>query len=234
VTLPVTRSGNFSFGGPAEVHSDLLERAARIVKEGGVIIVATETFYALAAAGSHEGAVRRIFRIKERLETKPLPLIAADRRLVEQIAADMPDLARGLMDRFWPGSMTILLQPKLPMSPLLTGPGGKIGVRVPPICPARIVAAKAGGWITATSANRSGEPDPSCISEISQQVIDSVDLVVDSGPSPGGRPSTLVDPIFPDIRVVRGGAVPEAAIKAFVAEWQAVMDLQESNEPGQV
>jgi len=219
----VTHSGISKCNTPPNEQADLLERAGRIVKGGGVIIVATETFYALAAAVSSEEAVRRIFRIKGRSKTKPLALIASDRFLVEELAADMPELARGLMDRFWPGSLTILFQPTRPMSSLVTGPGGKIGVRVPPPCPARIVAAGSGGWITATSANRSGEPDPSTVGEIPKQVIDSVDFVLDSGPAAGGRPSTLVEALPDDVRVLRRGVVPEAAIAAFVAEWRQAM-----------
>jgi L-threonylcarbamoyladenylate synthase len=216
----VTESGILAFDALSNQQRDLFERAGRIVRGGGVIIVATETFYALAAAVFNDEAVRRIFCIKGRPETKPLPLIASDRRLVEELAADAPALMRGLMDRFWPGSLTILFEPMRPVSPLLTGSGGKIGVRVPPPCPARYVAAGSGGWITATSANRSGEADPSTVGEIAKQVIDSVDLVVDSGAAPGGQPSTLVEPLAHDVRILRQGMVPEAAIAAFVAKWQ--------------
>lgn len=230
----MTSSDILAPGPPSGEKVHLFEQAAGIVREGGIVIVATETFYALAADPFNEEAVRRVFHIKGRSQSKPLPLIASDRLLVEELAAHVPDLAKSLMDRFWPGSLTILFQPTRPMSPYLIGAGGKFGARVPEPCPARIVAEGAGGWITATSANRSGEPDPSTIGAISQRVIDLVDLVVDSGPTPGGRPSTLVAPLDSDVRVLRRGAVPEDVIKAFVMEWQSGRDPKKSRDSGRI
>jgi L-threonylcarbamoyladenylate synthase len=198
--------------------SALFRRAARIVQSGGLIIVATETFYALAAPPFREDAVRKVFRVKSRLEDKPLPLIAADRYAVDKIAPRIPETARKLMERFWPGSLTILLEAALPMSRLLTGPTGKIGVRVPPPCPARTIAELTGGWITATSANLSGHPNPQAISRIASQVLDSVDLVLNSGPTLGGEPSTVIEPLESGIRVVRQGAVSVSVLQDFLRQ----------------
>ena len=117
------------------------------------------------------------------------------------------------MDRFWPGSLTILVAAAVPLPRFLTGPGGKIGVRVPPPCPARTLADLAGGWITATSANLSGDPNPREISDIAKEILDSVDLVLDLGPAPGGEPSTVVEPLEAGVRIVRHGAVPASALR---------------------
>jgi L-threonylcarbamoyladenylate synthase len=93
------------------------------------------------------------------------------------------------------------------MSRLLTGPSGKIGVRVPPPCPARHLAERAGGWITATSANLSDRPNPQRVADIAEHVQQAVDMVIDLGPTPGGKPSTVVEPIGEYLRVIREGAV---------------------------
>ncbi len=84
---------------------------------------------------------------------------------------------------------------------------------MPPWCAARILAARAGGWITATSANLSGGPDPDDISKIDRTIIESVDFVMNLGPTRGGRPSTVVEPLDHGFRIVREGAIAESAIR---------------------
>lgn len=190
----------------------IFDKAERIITNGGVVIVPTETFYALAADPFQEQALRRIYHAKGRSESKPLPLIAADRAIVEKLLAEDDRQIRALMDRFWPGSLTILLRTQ-GFSSRITGPGGKIGVRVPPWCAARILAARAGGWITATSANLSGGPDPDDVSKIDLSVIQHADLVMNLGQTPGGKPSTVVEPLDHGFRIVREGAIPESAIR---------------------
>jgi len=196
----------------------LLEKAAGVLRSGGVVIVPTETFYALAADPFQEEPVRRIFKLKGRTEEKPLPLIAADRDLVMKVIARPSDLALELMNRFWPGSLTIVLQPARPLSRLVSAADGKIGVRVPPPCAARTLARMAGGWITATSANISGDPDPEQISRIAEPVRNAVDFIVDLGPSPGGKPSTVLEPLDNAVRLIREGALPMDALKDLVPE----------------
>lgn len=192
-------------------------RGADLVRSGGVVLVPTETFYALAADPFQEEAVRRIFTIKRRAEDKPIPLIAADRATVDALAPDAPPVARMLMDRFWPGSLTILLRPARPLSRLITGQSGLIGVRVPPPCPARSLAACVGGWITATSANLSGEQDPDRVAQVVQEIRRGVDFILDLGPSPGAKPSTVIEPLEVGARIIREGAISAAQIVDFLS-----------------
>jgi L-threonylcarbamoyladenylate synthase len=119
------------------------------------------------------------------------------------------------MDSFWPGSLTIVLQTTRKVPAGLTGQTGKIGIRIPPPCPARTLARRSGGWITATSANLSGHPNPERVDKIPVQVRDAVDIIIDFGPSPGGRPSTVVEPLGSTVRVIRDGAIPGSVIGEF-------------------
>jgi L-threonylcarbamoyladenylate synthase len=194
----------------------LIDRAAELIRGGGVVVVPTETFYALAADPFQGRAVGRIFAIKGRDENKPLPLIASDRSAVEQVTGLPEPIVRRLMDRFWPGSLTILLRPLKSVSGLLAGPTGKIGVRVPPSCPARILAERSGGWITATSANLSGGPDPDNFSVIAPEILTLADLTIDLGPTPAGKPSTVVEPVGADLRIIREGAIPASVLIEFL------------------
>lgn len=196
----------------------LLTKATKIVRSGGVVILPTETFYALAADPWNEAAVERIFRIKGRPHDKPLPLIAADRTSVERgVVAPDPKVIR-LMDEFWPGSLTILLAPARPVIRLLTDTAGRIGVRIPPDCAAQVVAARAGGWLTATSANRSGEPNADRVAQIAASIREAVDLIVDLGRTPGGSPSTVVEYSDGRLRIVREGAVSAERLRSVIGE----------------
>ncbi|MEW6350867.1 MAG: L-threonylcarbamoyladenylate synthase [Thermodesulfobacteriota bacterium] len=195
-----------------------LERAAHIVKHGGVVIVPTETFYALAADPFRVTALQRIYEIKGRPDFKPLPLIACDKETVLAAVVEPGPLSHNLMETFWPGSLTILLKPAFSGNPFIAGPSGKIGIRVPPDCAARTLARLAGGWITATSANLSGDPNPREVSMIAGAVVRAVDMVLDLGPTPGGLPSTVVEPVGCSFRIVRAGAVPEDVVRKHVED----------------
>ncbi len=192
--------------------SEAFDAGERIIRAGGLVIVATETFYGIAADPFNAEAVERIYRVKGRIASKPLALIASDRRAFARLSPMMTPELNALADRFWPGSLTIALEVGARLSPLLIGPSRKLGIRIPPPCPARELAQRAGGLITATSANLSGGLDPDRIEKISPDLLTSVDLVIDSGPSPGGTPSTLVEISEDGCRVIREGAIPESMI----------------------
>jgi L-threonylcarbamoyladenylate synthase len=195
----------------------LCAEAAAIIRSGGVVIVLTETLYALVADPFQDRAVERIFTIKQRPHDKPLPLIAANLDALRRLVSNPGPVAEMLMKRFWPGSLTILLEPAVPVSRLLSGPYGKIGVRVPPPCAARTLAERAGGWLTATSANLSGDPNPDTISRIAARVRDAVDLVMDHGTAQGGDPSTVVEPLADSVRIIRPGAIDAGTLTDWVS-----------------
>ena len=194
------------------------DRAERALRAGGIVIAPTETFYALAADPFQESAVRQIFSIKGRDEKKPLPLIAADLGTVKKLVPAEQKLAHRMMERFWPGSLTILVEPSRAFSRLLTGPGGKIGVRVPPWCPARILATRTSGLITATSANISGEPAGRTVQEIKIRLNEGIDLYLDAGILPESKPSTVVSVVHQPPKLIREGVISFEALQTFVPQ----------------
>jgi len=197
---------------------EALLKAKEVILAGGIVIVPTETFYGIAANPFDEAAVLRIFEIKSRRHAKPLPLIASDLQAIRKLSPEPSPVARKLMDRFWPGSLTILMRTEIILSELLAGKAGKVGVRIPPDCPARSLAGMVGGLITATSANLSGDPNPSTVRMISPKVIDSVDFVVDMGATPGGKPSTVMDIDGEEIKILREGAISTEQIRTFMLQ----------------
>ncbi|MGC8658657.1 MAG: L-threonylcarbamoyladenylate synthase [Desulfomonilaceae bacterium] len=189
-----------------------IQIAAEAIMRGGIVVVGTETFYGIAANPFMDQAVEKIFSIKKRPFRSPLPLIAADRHFVNSKVICFSTIEETLIKNFWPGSLTILLDGCANFSKHVSNEAGKIGVRVPTDCPARRLAEKAGGWITATSANLSGEPAPQKVTDIPAEITDAVDVVLDSGPCPGGLPSTIVDTSCVSWRMVRHGAISEKSI----------------------
>ena len=188
-----------------------LRAAADILRAGGVVALPTETFYGLAAAARDASAVRRIFELKGRPDSKPLLVLVDSVAMAETVATVTPT-ARDLMARYWPGALTLVL-PALSIVPsVVTACTGTLGVRLSPHPIARGLVELLGEPVTAPSANPDGLAPPASASGVLAYFPEGVDLVLDGGPTPGGEPSTVLDLTVEPPRVVRPGAVivPEA------------------------
>jgi len=198
---------------------EIVEEAGKLVRDGGIIVYPTETFYGIGGSPFMEAVADRVYAVKGRDFGKPLPLIAADRSAAREATGPWPFSADYLADRFWPGPLSLLL-PALESCPAALHAGtGQVALRVSSHPTARALAAASGGGLIATSANLSGKPPASRIEDLDPAVANRVDGVLDAGPLPGGLPSTLVDVSVWPPRLVRSGAVPweavEAALKNF-------------------
>ena len=193
-----------------------LPAAAALLRAGGIVAYATETFYGLGALWNREDALRRLAGAKLRPAGKPLPLVAADREQVAEVAAGLEGLAERLASRFWPGPLTLVLPAAPGLSPAITAGTGTVGIRIPGWAPARALASAAGGALVSTSANLSGGPPPVAAGDLEPELLSRIDGVLDTGPAPGGRPSTVVriGPEGPEL--VRAGAVAWEAVRAAV------------------
>jgi L-threonylcarbamoyladenylate synthase len=196
------------FVDPEAPQRDALQEAAKWIRNGGLVALPTDTFYGLSADPFRAAAVLRVFAVKGRMADRALPLIAAD---AEQIAArlgPLPPSGRRLAEKFWPGPLTLLMTAPAALARDVTGGTGRVGVRVPAHGIARAICREAGGPITATSANQSGQPATADPDEVERTLGADVDLLIDAGTTPGGAPSTIVDVTVPVPRLVRAGAVP--------------------------
>jgi L-threonylcarbamoyladenylate synthase len=201
---------------PQHPQADLIDTAVRILERGGVIAFPTGSLYGLGADALNSGAVERVFTIKERSSDKPLLILVPDRQLVFNLAAEVPAAATRLMDRFWPGQVTIVLKalPGLPSN--LTAGTGRIGIRLPGHPVARALVAAFGRPVTGTSANLAGRGGCHRIDEIDPQLIQQLDLVIDAGQLKEGIGSTVVDVTGAEPIVIREGVVSQRAILAAV------------------
>jgi L-threonylcarbamoyladenylate synthase len=197
----------------------LLRRCAAVLERGGLLIYPTDTLYALGGRALDADVGERVRRAKGRDEGKPLPVIAADLRQVEALAASLPAALTELAERFWPGPLTVVLRAS-PLVPASVAAGsGTVAVRVPALALARSLCALAGPLVS-TSANRSGGRAPLTCSAALEAVGTAAALALDAGPG-GTLPSTIVDLSRPEPRLLRDGALP----------WEQVLAVLRSPGP---
>jgi len=182
------------------------------LREGGVIGFPTDTAYGLGADASNESAVRKIFEIKGRPETKPILLVVDSIAMAERMA-ELPDAARVLSAKLWPGPLTLVLPARAHVSTVLTAGTGSIGVRWPEAPFATRLANALGRPVTATSANRSGMPAAVTAAEVRTQLEGQLEMIVDGGTLPVRGGSTLVDLTQDPPALLREGPVTYDAIK---------------------
>lgn len=189
-----------------------ITQAAQTILEGGVIVYPTETIYGIGANALEPKIVDRVYKIKERPKSNPILVLIPDRASLDELVIGIPEVAEVLMEKFWPGPLTIVFKASPIVSPVLTAGSGKIGVRLSsdPFCRELLTICKIP--ITSTSANLSGEPNPDSIDMINGRVLDSVDLVVEAGRLVSQTPSTVVDVTSGKAELLREGAIKFAQI----------------------
>jgi len=180
--------------------------AAEIVRGGGVVVYPTETVYGLGCDPLNPEAVYRLLRVKGR-GRKPLPVAASSVERAREIAYFTP-LAERVASLFLPGPLMLILRAKVQFPRGVTCGLETVGVRVPDHPVALRLAELSGGCLVSTSANKSGEPPPRDVEEAVAQIGGEVDLILDAGPSPLGRPSTILDLTSEKPRVLREGPIP--------------------------
>jgi len=201
-----------------EDEGALWDEARMVLKLNGILAVPTETFFGLAVNPFQEEALDRLFALKGRGPEKPVLVLVDGRERLNQVVREIPDQARQLMEKFWPGPLTIIF-PSLPHLPRrLTAGTGTIAVRQPrqPLT-CRLISAL-GFPLTGTSANRSGGLPLVGAAEVAAEFGEGVDLILDAGSCPGGLPSTIVDVTGASLRLVRSGAIPPAALAEIMSE----------------
>ncbi len=203
-------------GNPPNVPRQDIELAARLLREGGVVAIPTDTLYGLAADAFNPEAIERVFVIKERPDGMALPVLLADWEQLPAVTRELPDSARALAEAYWPGPLTLVLLRAGALPPRLTAGGDTVAARVPGHPAPRELARRLGRPITGTSANISGAPDPQTLDELRRQVGGRVDCVVNAGPPPAGAASTIVDLTGEAPRLIREGAIPFAEIAALL------------------
>jgi len=198
------------------VNKDVINKAAEIIKSGGVVCFPTETVYALACSSDNDQAIRLIYQIKGRDFNKPLSLLVADIGQIEEVAEVIPT-AKLLLDKFAPGPLTIILNKKLESCvSSLVGTDNTIGVRVPDHPIALAIIKAVGKPIIATSANISGSKEAINAQQVEEQLEGKIDFIIDAGNSLLKMSSTVVDLTGKEIKIIRQGTITEIEISSVI------------------
>lgn len=191
-----------------EKQKAILEEAGRIIRDGGLVVFPTETVYGIGANGLDADACRSIYVAKGRPSDNPLILTVPDEEGARQAAAVIPPTAQKLMDRFWPGPLTIVL-PRKPIVPdAATGGLDTVALRCPDHDICRAFLRCAGVPVAGPSANLSTRPSPTTAEEVMHDMDGRVDMVIDGGPCHIGVESTIVECNGDDgVTILRPGGV---------------------------
>jgi L-threonylcarbamoyladenylate synthase len=195
-----------------------------VLRSGGIVALPTDTVYGIAADLAVPGAIDKLFAAKRRPPDRGIVLLLAAADQAASVGV-LGSAGQALAEACWPGGVTLVV-PEVPgarLPAVLSGGAGTIGIRVPDHPSPRAISAALGPLPT-TSANRSGEPDACTAPEVLAALGDDVDLVLDGGRSPGGRPSTVVDLTTERPRIARHGAVPESRVRAVLAALGLVLE----------
>jgi L-threonylcarbamoyladenylate synthase len=190
-----------------------LERAAQILRVGGLVALPTETVYGLGANALDAAAVSRIFAAKQRPAWDPVIVHVADEKMLDGLVEQIPEAARKLMRAFWPGPLTMLLPRTAAVPDAVTAGRPLVGVRMPAHPVALELIRRAGLPVAAPSANLFGHISPTTAEHVLADLDGRIDAVLDAGPTEHGVESTVLDPCQTPMVIYRPGAVTSVQIR---------------------
>lgn len=184
-----------------------IARAVEVLRSGGIVAFPTDTVYGIGAHGMQPHAVDKLYLVKERPRDKAIPLLLPGFEALPEVVASVPDVARALAARYWPGALTIVLRRAPTVPDAVTARGETVAVRVPDHALTLALLRALDAPLAATSANLSGEPAPDTADGVLAQLEGRIDLLLDGGRCPGGVASTVVDLTVDPPAVLRVGEI---------------------------
>lgn len=199
------------------LNYDNLKEPAQIIKKGGIVIFPTETVYGIGTNGLDKNAIKKLYEVKQRPLNKPISLLVNNIEMVEKIAKNITEVEYKLMERFFPGPLTIILEKRDIVPDILTSNTNTIGIRMPSGEIAKKLIEFAGVPIATSSSNISGKPSGTNITDIKKDFEGKIDCFIDNGESELGIPSTVIRIIDNIPHILRQGAISEEEIRKVIA-----------------
>ena len=209
-----------------------IEYAVAVLKSGGLVAFPTETVYGLGADASNPAAVAKVFAVKGRPATHPVIVHLADAVQVANWASEIPEAARALTRKFWPGPLTIILKRAPRVSDVVTGGQDTVALRVPSHPVALQLLARFGGGIAAPSANRHGRVSATTAAHVRSEFGDAIDCVLDGGATDVGIESTIIDLSGAKPVLLRPGWITPAQLEQALASPLAAPEGSAPRAPG--
>jgi L-threonylcarbamoyladenylate synthase len=182
-------------------RAEVIERAAMVIRSGGLVAFPTETVYGLGADAMNEEAIRRIFEAKGRPADNPLIVHVSSREMLDRVANGVSERAQSLIERFWPGPLTLVLRRKTEVAASVSAGLATVAARMPANRIALELIRRAGTPIAAPSANRSGRPSPTSAAHVLDDLRGRIDMILDGGRTRIGIESTVLD-VTADVPVI--------------------------------
>lgn len=199
-----------------------LEAAREAVLRGECVVLPTDTVYGIGAGAFNPEAVGRLLEAKQRGRDMPVPVLIAESTMLPALTAGIPEAATTLIERFWPGALTIILEAQRALSLDLGDAEGTVAVRVPAHDDARDLLRRTGP-LAVSSANISGSPAATTAEEARAMLQDAVAVYLDGGEAAGGAASTIVDfTVEEQGRVLREGAISVEDLRELLPDIQVV------------
>jgi L-threonylcarbamoyladenylate synthase len=193
-------------------YGKCIDIASEYLRTDKIVCFPTETFYAIGTRYDYEEGLERIAELKKRPGAKAFSLIIGGKEDLSTIVAYIEPLAEKIIDRLWPGALTIVFNAHKGLPALIRDVNDTVAVRVPGRSFALDLAMSVGFPITATSANRSGMPPSRSVEDIKKYFTEGIDLVIDGGVSSAKYPSSIIKILQDKIVVLREGELNESDI----------------------
>ena len=193
-----------------------LASAVEALKRGDVIVFPTETLYGLGADALNEAAVEKVFQLKGRDSSNPIPVLVGNQGMLDTLVAKVPTTAQRLIDQYWPGPLTLVLPGRKNIPKYLCNSSGGVGVRISSQPIAGSLVNGLGRPLTATSANPSGKEPARTLQEAEGYFAQRVDLFVDGGTLTSKTGSTVVEVIEDRIKIIRQGEIGGFELQRFL------------------
>jgi L-threonylcarbamoyladenylate synthase len=187
--------------------SDSVNRAARVIRQNGLVVFPTRAFYGLGANPFSQKAIEKVYQIKVRDPAKPILVLIGALSDLAPLVREIPPLGMQLIKQYWPGKATFVFDAAGLFPDILTGGTGKVGIRLVAHPVAKELIRAVGMPVTGTSANKSGMPACSATTFLDSKIVQDVDLVLDSGPLKGDAGSTVIDVTVTPPKVLRKGVI---------------------------
>ena len=213
-------------------ETPLIRQAAQIIRNGGIVAFPTETVYGLGADAFNALAVARIFEVKRRPYFDPLIVHVANPANVERLVKEIPSSAKKLMERFWPGPLTVVLLKEENIPDIVSAGLPTVAVRMPNHPMALSLIKESRCSIAAPSANPFGYLSPTTAEHVREQLGDQVDLILDGGPCSVGVESTIVSFLEGECRLLRPGGLPLEEIEPLIGKVEISPTEDRPSAPG--
>lgn len=212
---------------PFNIDIEKIKKAANVIIKGGLVVFPTETVYALGGDALNPKACAKIFEVKKRPLNKPLIILIAKKKDIYNLSLDIPKIALKLIQKFWPGPLTLVLKKSELVPDVVTANLTTVGIRMPGSKIALSLIREVGKPVASSSANLSGFISPVNAQDVLDNLCGKIDMIIDGGDTEIGIESTILDLTCHPFYMLRQGAISIEELKSIVKRVEIIRKINE-------